>query len=90
LRFTQADAYISDLRSIRDAVLANGTVANAGAIVVAHSEHPGVALTLIMNLALQPNNALGVVNGSLYICGFTTTAGASFRFIMNPSPMGNN
>jgi hypothetical protein len=87
LRFIQADAYISDLRSIRDAVRANGTLANAGAIVVTHSGHPGVALTLTMNLALQPNNALGFVNGSLYICGFTTAARASFRFTMNPAPL---
>ncbi len=84
LRLLKGGAYFSDLNKIRDAVRTNGTNVNCQHINVIHPN--GVQVTLHMNMAYQANSAVPPAASSLYVVGFTNTAGQQFALNLLPFP----
>ena len=86
LRFASTDAYISDIKKIRDDIKANGSLAQGGNITLVHPNDANINLTFVMNFALQPNGSFASPNGSLYIVAITNGNG-TYPFNMNPFPI---
>ena len=85
VRLSKGGAYSSDIVKLRKLVRANGSVANFSNIVVTHQDHAGTQVTMIMNLAFQPNSNSAQPNASLYILGFTNANG-TYTFNIAPWP----
>ncbi|WP_323119099.1 ribosome-inactivating family protein [Burkholderia alba] len=84
LRLTQGQAYSADIAALRNAVRANGTLANHLPVPVQiPNPPPGYGLSLILNLAYEANGSLAAPPASLYTIGFTNAHGG-FGFNVPP------
>ena len=86
INLASTDAYIADIRKIRDDIKANGSLAQGGNITLVHPDDANVNLTFVMNFALQSNGNFASPNGSLYIVAITNGNG-TYPFKMNPFPI---